>query len=48
MYETVWTPVLGEELTLQTEDGNQHDKHTVAVMKECCIASRMPRSISKV
>ena len=34
IYETYWTPVVGEEITLQTEDDNEHDEHTVTVMKD--------------
>lgn len=47
IYKTIWTPVL-EELTLQTEDGNEHDKPAVAIMKEGCIVGHVPCSIAKV
>ena len=30
IYQTYWTPVVGEELTLETEDNNEPDEHTVA------------------
>ena len=30
IYKSKWTPVV-EELALQQEDGNNHDKHTVVV-----------------
>ena len=33
IYKTYWMPVVGEELTLETEDDNEHNEHTVAVMK---------------
>ena len=28
IYKSIWTPVVGEELTLQREDGNDHDIQT--------------------
>lgn len=31
IYKLIWTPVIGEELVLQPEDDNEHDKHTVAM-----------------
>ena len=34
IYKTYWTPVVGEELTLETKDDNEHDEHDVAVMKD--------------
>ena len=30
VYKSVWTPEVGEELSLVTEDGNEHDKYAVA------------------
>ena len=48
IYKRVWTPVVGEELSLKTEDGNLHDKHAVAVIKDRQIVDHVPRSISKV
>ena len=32
IYRVYWTPVLEVELTLMTEDDNEHDKHAVAVV----------------
>ena len=43
-----WTPVVGEELTLETEDDNEHNEHAVAVMKDGYIVGHMPHSLSKV
>ena len=34
MYKTIWTPHLGEELVLATENGNLFDRHAVAVIKD--------------
>ena len=33
IYKKNWTPVLGDELTIMTEDDNKHDEHTVAIRK---------------
>ena len=50
MYKTYWTPVVGEELTLETEDDNEHDEHAVAVMKDgyMYIVGHVPCLLSKV
>ena len=32
----VWTPCIGEILSLSVEDGNENDPYAVAVMKDCC------------
>ena len=29
--KTYWTPIIGEILTTETEDGNEHDNNAVAV-----------------
>ena len=54
VYKSVWTPEVGEELS--TEDGNEHDKYAVAVIKDgyvvghkrtrgpVCFAPRPPRN----
>ena len=39
IYELIWTPIIEEILHLEAEDGNQHDKYTVAVMKKKTIKS---------
>ena len=45
VYKTVWTPSVGETLTVKAEDGNNHDKHAVAVMKE---VGHIPREFSLI
>ena len=42
IYKTYWMPVVGEELTLEMEDDNEHDEHAVAVMKDGYIVGHMP------
>ena len=34
VYKAIWTPVIGEELEVRTEDDNDHDQHAVAVVKD--------------
>ena len=48
IYKSIWTPVVGEELTLQQEDGNDHDIHAVAVVGDGDVVGHVPRSISRV
>ena len=48
VYRFVWTPVVGEELILEPEDCNEHDKFAVAVKRNDEIIGHMPRSFSRV
>ena len=48
IYKMVWTPYVGEELILKTEDTNLYDKHAVAAMKDDAIVGHMPRSLSGI
>ena len=34
IYKSIWQPIVGEQLTLEREDGNSHDRHAVSVMRE--------------
>ena len=45
VYKTVWTPFIGQELSLKAEDGNAH---AVAVMKDGSVVGHIPRSLSTV
>lgn len=42
IYKASWTPIIGEELLLEKEDGNQHDNHAVIVMKNGDIVGHVP------
>ena len=44
VYKSVWTHEGGEELSLVTEDGNEHDKYAVAVIKDGYVVGHMPRA----
>ena len=34
VYKAVWAPFLGEELSVQPEDHNDHDEHAIAVTRD--------------
>ena len=48
IYKSVWTLFIGEGLVAEAEDGNEHDEHTVAVMKDGYVVRHIPRCISRV
>ena len=43
VYKRMWTPVIGEELTVLPEENNIHDRYAVAVMKDNEIVADMQR-----
>ena len=45
--KTVWTLRFGEELTVEKEADNAHDRHAVAVLKGGVVVGHAPREISK-
>ena len=47
VYKQVWTPFIIEELTLQQESHNSHDRFAVTVMKEGSVVGRVPRELSR-
>ena len=47
VYKAVWTPALREELIVKAEDGNAHDEHAMAVVKEGNVVGHMPRSLHR-
>ena len=51
MYQSVWTPALGETLSLTVELTNVHDAYTVAVVQDGrygTVVGHVPRNISQV
>ena len=42
IYKVVWTPEVGEILHLRTEEGNEHNEHAVAVVKDGLIVGHVP------
>ena len=47
IYKSIWHPILGEQLTLEREDENSHDRHAVSVMKGDAIVGHVPRELSR-
>lgn len=48
IYKENWTPYLGEILLLQAEEGNVHDRHAVAVLRNNETVGHMPRDLLPV
>ena len=48
MYQSEWTPALGEELGCQREEDNASDPYAVAVMRRNVIVGHVPMSISAI
>ena len=49
VYKEIWTPFVGEELTLTQENGNCHDRYAITVEKENdMIVGRVPKELSKI
>ena len=47
VYKQIWTPLVGEELTLEREHHNIHDCYATTVIKDTMIVGRVPRQLSK-
>ena len=48
VYKTVWSPFVGEILHLQTDAGNVHDIHAVAIVKNPVVVGHAPREMSRI
>ena len=48
IYKTIWTPVIGEELEVKTEEDNNHDQHTVTIVKDGLLIGHMPCLVAEV
>ena len=50
IYKAVWMPTLGEELLLEPEDDNEHDKYAVSVVRssDSCVVGHVPRNDSSI
>lgn len=46
IYKRIWTPFIGEELSLQQERTNRHDYFAVTVMRDGSVVGRVPREFS--
>jgi site-specific recombinase len=47
IYKTIWTPRLGETLTVQHEQDNDHDRYAVSVVKSEAIVGHAPCHLAK-
>ena len=47
VYQTFWTPVVGEELPIKKEENNKHNKHAVAVLKSDDVVGHVPCTITR-
>lgn len=47
VYKTIWTPSLGESLSLKSESGNSHDRFAISVLKDEHIVGHVPREVSQ-
>ena len=48
IYQKSWTPMIGEVLTVERVDNNQHDDYAVAMTKNEDTVGHVPCSISRV
>ena len=48
VYKTIWTPSIGETLSVVVEEGNEHDSYAVAVKKNSDIVGHVPRELSQI
>ena len=46
--KTVWTPFVGEVLSLSLESGNAHDRFAVSIVKNDAVVGHVPRELSQV
>ena len=47
-FQSIWTPVVGEELPCKREAGNSHDSFAVAVVKDHVVVGLLPRKLSAI
>ena len=48
IYKQIWWPLVGEILTLEWEEGNNHDKFAVSLLKDATVFWHVPREFSLV
>ena len=47
IYESVWSLILGETVSVDCEHGNLHDRHAVCLLKGGSIVGHVPRELAK-
>ena len=48
IYQDIWTPVIGEELLCEREEGNRNDRYAVSVHDVSTVVGHVPRHISTI
>ena len=48
IYKSIWTPIVGETLSLISGDTNEHDVYAVGLVKDDVIVGHAPREVSKI
>ena len=48
IYKQIWRPLVGEILTLEREEGNNHDKFAVSLLKYTTVPCMFLKSFSRV
>ena len=48
IYKPMWTSVIGEKLEVKTEEGNNHNQHANAIVKNGLLIGHMPRLVAEV
>ena len=48
IYKQIWRPLVGEILTLEREEGNNHEKFAVSLLKHATVLGHVPREFSRV
>ena len=48
IYKRVWTPIIGEILSVAIDSANRHDRFAVAVLKAGAIVGHIPKEVSRL
>ena len=48
IYKNLWTPSIGESLSLALESGNSHNRFTVSLVKDERVVGHVPREVSRI
>lgn len=48
IYKDIWEPIIGERLLISPEEGNEHDRTAVSILKEGQIVGHVPREMARI
>ena len=48
IYKNVWTPSIGESLSLALESVNSHDRFAVSLVKDERVVGHVPREVTRI